>query len=76
MKWLCELCSRGYSHQIVMSMDITRKSHHKANGGLGYTYLLDILVPSLEKAGIKNSDLTAMLYKNPMRIYHTNGEKA
>ena len=40
-KWLKELCDRGYSSQIVMSMDITRKSHFKENGGLGYSYLID-----------------------------------
>jgi phosphotriesterase-related protein len=73
-EWLRLLCDRGYSSQIVMSMDITRKSHFKANGGPGYSYLLDTFVPMLSKSGISEKDLTAMLCTNPVRIYRLKEE--
>ncbi|AEC02716.1 phosphotriesterase family protein [Parasphaerochaeta coccoides] len=67
--WLVTLCARGYSGQIVMSMDITRKSQFKANGGLGYSYLLETFVPLLVEAGINKADLKKMLHDNPKRVY-------
>ena len=42
----------GFTDQIVMSMDITRKSHLKANGGIGYAYLLDSFIPELKAGGV------------------------
>lgn len=67
--WLSEICKRGYSNQIVLSVDITRKSHYKAHGGIGYAYLLENFVPKLEAAGISQEDLKNMLYENAYRIY-------
>lgn len=74
--WLGELCRRGYAGQIVLSMDITRKSHFKANGGPGYAYLLDTFIPMLRRAGAGEEDLAAMLCTNPMRIYRLKGAQA
>jgi len=68
-QWLVELCSRGYGGQIVLSMDITRKSHYKANGGPGYAYMLDTFLPMLREAGCGKHELEAMLTHNPARIY-------
>lgn len=69
VKWLSELCSLGYSKQIVMSMDITRKSHFKENGGLGYSYLIDTFLPMLSKAEINDEHIDDMLVNNIKRIY-------
>lgn len=69
IKWLKELCLSGYSKQILMSMDITRKSNFKENGGIGYSYLIDKFIPMLYKADINNEDIENMLYKNAKRIY-------
>ncbi len=68
-KWLVALCEAGYAGQIVMSMDITRKSHFKENGGLGYAYLLDTFVPMLRRAGIRDAALHQLLCETPARIY-------
>ncbi|KAA9243630.1 phosphotriesterase-related protein [Lactobacillus mulieris] len=59
----------GYVDQVVMSMDITRKSHLKANGGNGYAYLLDTFVPMLRKSGVSDAFIHKMLIENPQRIY-------
>lgn len=61
--------AEGYTNQIVMSMDITRKSHLKANGGNGYAYLLDTFVPKLRKGGVSDKFIHKMLVENPQRIY-------
>ena len=59
----------GFTDQIVMSMDITRKSHLKANGGIGYAYLLDSFIPELKAAGVTEEFINKMLVENPQRIF-------
>lgn len=59
----------GFTDQIVMSMDITRKSHLKANGGIGYAYLLDSFIPKLKAGGVTEGFINKMLVENPQRIF-------
>ena len=59
----------GFTDQIVMSMDITRKSHLKANGGIGYAYLLDSFIPELKAGGVTEGFINKMLVENPQRIF-------
>jgi phosphotriesterase-related protein len=66
---LKELTRRGLSEKIVLSMDITRKSHLKYLNGLGYSYLLDDFVPLLRKSGISEVDVDNMIKNNALRIY-------
>lgn len=60
---------KGFSNQVVLSMDITRKSHLKANGGNGYAYLLDVFLPKLRKGGVSEESIQKMLIDNPKRIF-------
>jgi phosphotriesterase-related protein len=66
---LAEICKRGLAARVMLSMDITRKSHLKNNGGLGYNYLLNCFVPYLKKQGLKASDCDAMLIHNPGLVF-------
>lgn len=65
---LKEICKRGLSGRVVMSMDITRKSHLKSHGGLGYGYLLEGFIPFINKNGISQEDIEKMLITNPAKI--------
>lgn len=62
---LCELARRGLLNRVMLSMDITRRSHLKANGGPGFDYLLTTFVPMLLKAGLTQADVDLMLRDNP-----------
>ena len=64
-----ELIKRGFGDKMVLSMDITRKSHLKKNGGLGYSHLLDTFIPMLKNAGISEEDINKMLVSNPQKIF-------
>lgn len=66
---LKELTKRGLSEKIVLSMDITRKSHLKYLKGIGYSYLLDDFVPLLRKGGISEAQINNMLVNNAPSIY-------
>lgn len=69
VKMLKDIEKSGYIDQVVLSMDITRKSHLKENGGNGYSYLLDKFVPELKDNNISDEFISKMLIDNPQRIY-------
>lgn len=47
-----------------MSMDITRKSHLKKNGGVGYAYMIDNFIPLLIQNGVKEDDINQIITQN------------
>lgn len=67
-EWIKKLVDLGYQKQMVISMDITRKSHLKKYGGVGYAYLIEIFIPLLIKRGVSLSALRDMNYHNILRI--------
>ena len=69
VEMLKRICDEGYSHKVLLSMDITRKSNMLFKGGIGYAYLLDNFLPSLREAGVKEEDIKNMTEKNIMRIF-------
>lgn len=62
------LCNEGWSEKLLMSVDLTRRSHLKINGGIGYAYLIETFVPMLREAAVKERDLEKILVENPKRI--------
>lgn len=62
---LQEISRRGLLDHVMLSMDITRRSHLKANGGLGFDYLLTTFVPLLRETGFTQADVDLMLRDNP-----------
>ncbi|SDC34673.1 phosphotriesterase-related protein [Melghirimyces thermohalophilus] len=74
---LCFLFGKGYGFQILLSADLTRKSHLRQNGGPGYDYLLRVFVPALRAAGFSEQELELMLKENPARAFaRRKGESA
>ncbi|UGA54416.1 phosphotriesterase-related protein [Vibrio sp. VB16] len=63
------LINRGYVKQLMLSMDITRRSHLKANDGLGFAYLIESFVPKLLDQGISEVQIEMMLKNNPARFF-------
>lgn len=72
--WLSQLCRDGYENQIVMSMDITRRSNFADRGGVGYSYLLDTFAPMACEAGVPEQTFEKLLYRNALRIYKGQSE--
>jgi phosphotriesterase-related protein len=66
---LLALRERGCLDHVMLSMDITRRSHLKANGGNGYDYLLTTFVPQLYQAGFSQADVDLMLRTNPTQFF-------
>lgn len=73
IEFLLALEKENVIDHVVLSMDLTRKSHLKDQGGIGYTYLFDVFVPMMEEAGIKTSSIEKMLIDNPHRLLKKGG---
>lgn len=67
-EFLLALEAEGRLDQIVLSEDLTRKSHLKHKGGIGYGYLFETFIPMVKTAGLKQESLDKMLIHNPARI--------
>ena len=65
---LANLILKGWEDKIVLSMDITRKSHMEYLGGVGYNYLFETFIPMLEERGVGKGSIEKMLRDNPNRI--------
>ncbi|WP_387491254.1 phosphotriesterase-related protein [Photorhabdus sp. RM96S] len=63
------LARSGLLNRVMLSMDITRRSHLKANGGNGFAYLITTFVPMLNRAGLTQTDIDLMLRNNPMLFF-------
>lgn len=68
VEYLMALEKEGYMDQIVLSEDLTRKSHLKHKGGIGYCYLFETFLPMLKEAGFQQESLDKLLIHNPARI--------
>lgn len=67
-KAIKEIQDRGRISQVVLSMDITRKSHLKSRGGPGYAYLFTDFLPMLTTHGVTRESIDLMLIHTPRRI--------
>ncbi|CNI23712.1 phosphotriesterase-related protein [Yersinia bercovieri] len=71
---LVTLAQHGLLDRVMLSMDITRRSHLTVNGGSGFSYLVDSFIPMLLAAGISQAQLEMMLRHNPNKFFATQGE--
>lgn len=65
---LKRIAKEGYLDQVVLSMDITRKSHLKKWGGPGYAYLFETFLPMLLEYGLSETQIEQLMIDNPNRI--------
>lgn len=68
VEFLMALEAENRLDQIVLSEDLTRKSHLSFKGGIGYSYIFETFIPMLRDAGLKQESLDKMLIHNPARI--------
>ena len=55
----------GHAAQIVLSHDICTQAQLKINGGGGYTYINDVILPGLKAQGISDATIHQITYENP-----------
>lgn len=68
---IAELCTSGFTQQIVISCDIARRSGLRGYGSheaLSYAYLLGDFVIHMRAAGVSATHIAQMLTGNPARL--------
>ena len=55
--------------KVCLSLDITRKSNMKYQGGIGYTYLFTDFIPMMLEKGIAQESIDKMLIENPQSLF-------
>ncbi len=71
---LSKLQSDDLLDRVFFSLDITRKSNLKSNGGIGYGYLFEVFIPMLKDAGITDESLDKILRLNPLKFLGSKDE--
>lgn len=69
IEFLLELEKTNRIHRVVLSEDLTRKSHLNYKGGIGYNYIFTEFIPKLLDAGMKQSSIDQMLITNPEIVF-------
>ncbi|WP_121605006.1 phosphotriesterase [Virgibacillus sp. Bac332] len=69
LDFLLDFIERGFHKQIVLSADLTRKSHWHKFGGPGYDLVLNDFIPALKKRGVTETVITDLLVKNPANAF-------
>jgi phosphotriesterase-related protein len=68
IRLLHEMLDRGHAHSVLLSHDVCHNAHLKANGGNGYVYLLEALLPELRRSGVTDAQIHALTVSNPVRL--------
>ncbi|MEC5425215.1 phosphotriesterase [Virgibacillus sp. C22-A2] len=65
LSFLLDFIERGFHKQILLSADLTRKSHWEKHGGPGYGLVLRDFIPALKDCGVSEDIITDLLVHNP-----------
>ncbi len=68
LRHVVALIEAGYADQLLLSMDVCKRSQLHANGGNGYDHLHTTFVPALLQAGVAESTIRTILVDNPRRV--------
>jgi phosphotriesterase-related protein len=65
---IARLAGEGFLGQVLISHNVSLKSHLHLYGGPGYDYLLNVFVPLLREAGLTEEQVHTLLVENPRRM--------
>jgi phosphotriesterase-related protein len=65
---ITRLIRAGHADRLLLSQDVCKKSHLRANGGNGYTFLTTVFLDRLRNAGISDEEITMLTVHNPARV--------
>jgi predicted metal-dependent phosphotriesterase family hydrolase len=67
VEYVLSLVRQGHLQQILLSHDVCIRSHLRASGGTGYTYVPTGFADELRKRGLTDDDIHQLLVENPRR---------
>jgi phosphotriesterase-related protein len=67
---LADLVARGYADRLLLSHDVCADAQLRANGGGGFTYIADVVLPQLRAEGLDDA-VAQMTIVNPALVLTT-----
>lgn len=64
-----DLLGEGYADRILLGAEVGWKTCYKANGGWGYSHVLENIVPWLKACGATAEQVQTMMVDNPRRLH-------
>jgi len=64
---IAAVINAGYADQVLLAHDVCTKAQLKRNGGGGYTYISNVILPGLKTKGISEETLRKIMTDNPRR---------
>lgn len=67
-----KIIEAGYLDKILLAQDVCWKTHLKAYGGAGYSFILEKFLPYLKTLGLSDRDIDTIMIDNPKKILTFN----
>lgn len=64
---IAAIINAGYVDHVLLAHDVCTKAQLKKNGGGGYTYISNVILPGLKAKGISDETLRRIMVDNPRR---------
>jgi len=74
VKMIRLLFENGFGDRVIISSDVSRKSHLHKYGGHGYDHVLKTFVSMLNEEGFSKHEVELLLHENPLRLISISGE--
>jgi phosphotriesterase-related protein len=68
VEYIRDLVEMGYAERILLSQDVSQRSHQAALGGPGLTFVFEELAEAAIAAGVDAEALRLMNTENPRRV--------
>ncbi len=68
VEYIRDLVEMGYADRILLSQDVSQRSHQAAQGGPGLTFIFEEFAEAATAAGIEPDALRLMNTENPRRV--------
>jgi len=65
---IAAVINAGYADHVLLAHDVCTKAQLKRNGGGGYTYISNVILPGLKAKGISDETLRKIMVDNPRRV--------
>lgn len=65
---IAAMIEAGHASQMLISHDMCTQAQLKANGGGGYTYINDVVLPGLKARGVSAATLHEIMVDNPRKV--------
>ncbi len=65
---IAQLVEDGHANRLLLSQDVCAKSMLKTYGGMGFSYVMEFVLPELRRLGVAEDALQLIMVENPRRV--------